>query len=110
MGVDSGLPIVVEGVDDYSREAINRGTAILFRVVTQQCFSLPKKETPRAQTRLVKILVVYLHREWFVYKKNAYIVIRPIVRWLFKHPFLGNRNKFQVERKFPEKSDVILIA
>ena len=30
---------------------------ILFRVVTQQCFSLPKKETPRAQTRLVKIQV-----------------------------------------------------
>ena len=62
MGVDSGLPIVVEGGDDFSREAINRGTAILW-VVTQQCFSLPKKETPRAQTRLVKIQVVYLHRE-----------------------------------------------
>ena len=117
MGVDSGLPIVVGGRDDYSREAINRETAItvfedgiLFRVVTQQRFSLPKKETPRAQTRLVKIQVVYLHREWFVHKKNAYIIIRPIVKWLFKHPFLGKRNKFQVERKFPEKSDVILIA
>ena len=28
MGVDSGLPIVVGGGDDYSREMINRGTAI----------------------------------------------------------------------------------
>ena len=29
----------------------SRKYGILFRVVTQQCFSLPKKETPRAQTK-----------------------------------------------------------
>ena len=39
MGVDIGLPIVVGGGDDYSREAINRGTAIT--VFEEIRYSLP---------------------------------------------------------------------